>query len=78
MAGFIVVWPYALTTKLSCLQKNNFGHTKGQLISKGLLSSFNSSKKRRKNFCPSRLGQKLNISSSFFGRIEVTKISLRD
>ena len=28
MAIFVVHWSYLLTTKLSCLQKNNFGHTK--------------------------------------------------
>ena len=27
MAVFVVLWPYLLTTKLSCLRKNNFGHT---------------------------------------------------
>ena len=27
MAIFVVLWSYLLTTKLSCLQKNNFGHT---------------------------------------------------
>ena len=27
MAIFVVLWPYLLTTKLSCLQKNNFEHT---------------------------------------------------
>ena len=27
MAVFVVLWPYLLTTKFSCLQKNNFGHT---------------------------------------------------
>ena len=43
--------------------------SKGQLISKGLLDFFNSSKKRTKKFCPSRVGQKLTFSSSFFGRI---------
>ena len=33
MAIFIVIWPYLLTTKLRCLQKNNIGHTKkGTLI----------------------------------------------
>ena len=26
-AVFIVLWPYLLTTKIRCLQKNNFGHT---------------------------------------------------
>jgi hypothetical protein len=48
---------------------------KGQLFSKGLFVFFNSSKKRTKNFCPSRLGQKLTFSSSFFGRIEDGGIS---
>ena len=38
---------------------------------------FNSPKKRTKNFCPSKLGQKLSFSSSVFWRIEDTKISLR-
>ena len=28
MAVFIVSWPYLLTTKPRCLQKNNIGHTK--------------------------------------------------
>ena len=27
MAIFVVVWPYLLTTKLRCSQKNNIGHT---------------------------------------------------
>ena len=31
MADFVVLWPYLLTTKLSCLQKNNFGHTKSRV-----------------------------------------------
>ena len=26
-AVLVVLWPYLLTTKLSCLQKNNLGHT---------------------------------------------------
>ena len=51
---------------------------KGLLISKGLFGFFNSPKKRTKNICPSRLGQKLTFSSSFFGRIEDTKISFQD
>ena len=55
-----------------------FDLPKGQLISKGLFGFFNSPKKRTKNFCSSRLGQKLTFSSSFFGRIEDTKISFRD
>jgi hypothetical protein len=27
MAVFVVLWPYLITTKLSCWQKNNFWHT---------------------------------------------------
>ena len=27
MAVFIVLWPYLLTTKIRCLQKNKIGHT---------------------------------------------------
>ena len=57
---------------------NTFWRVKGKLISKGLFGFFNSPKKRTKNFCPSRLGQNLTFSSSFFGRIEDTKISFRD
>ena len=34
---------------------------------------FNSSKNRTKDFCPSRIGQKLQFSSLFFERIEETK-----
>ena len=52
--------------------------SKGQLISKCLFGAFNSSKKRTKNFGPSRLGQKFEFSRLFFGRIEDTKISFRD
>ena len=48
---------------------------KGQLISKGNFGVFNSSKKRTKKFCPSKLGQKLKVSGLFFGRIEDIKIS---
>ena len=51
---------------------------KGQLILKGLYGFFSSPKKWTKNFCSSSLGQKLTFSSSFFGRIEDTKISFRD
>ena len=32
MAIFIVLWPYLLTTKLRCLQKNNIGHTKQRAL----------------------------------------------
>ena len=54
------------------------GVAKGHLISKRLFVFFNSPKKWTKNFCPSRLGQKLTFSSSIFGRIEDIKISFRD
>ena len=27
MDSFIILWPYLLTNKLKCLQKNNIGHT---------------------------------------------------
>ena len=47
--------------------------TKVQLISKELFCFFNSSKKRTKNFCLNRSGQKLKFSSSFFGRIQAPK-----
>ena len=51
---------------------------KGQLISKCLFGFFNSSKKQTKDFCLSRLRQKLEFSSSFFGRIEDTKRTFRN
>mgnify|MGYP007022928736 CR=1 FL=1 len=52
--------------------------SKGQLISKGLFGVFNSPKKQTKNVCPSRLGQKFEFSSSFFGRIEGTEMAFRN
>ena len=51
---------------------------KGQLISKGHFGFFNSPKKRTKNFSPGSLEQKFEFSSSFFGRIEVTKKIFRN
>ena len=45
---------------------------KGQLISKGLLCFFNSSKKRTKNFCCSRLGQ-TDLSLQFFVKFWVSQ-----
>ena len=36
MAVFVVLLPYLLTTKLSCLQINNFGHTK---LTAGLINN---------------------------------------
>ena len=78
--GLIILVPRSstcLTTKL-CNQVPSLRPSKGRLILKGLFGSFNSPKKRTKHFCPSRLGQKLTFSSSFFGRIEDTKISFRD
>ena len=49
------------------------GSIKGQLISKGLFVFFNSPKKRMKNFCPSRQGQKMTFSSSFLGELKTIK-----
>ena len=46
---------------------------KGQLISKGHFVFFNSPKKRTKNFCSIRLGQKFEFSSSFLGELETPK-----
>ena len=51
----------AATWKGSCGSRNSIKITKGQLILKGLFGFFNSPKKRTKNSCPSRLGQKLTI-----------------
>ena len=53
-------------------------NVKGQLISKGHFVFFNTPKKRTKTFCPSRLGQKFEFSSSFFGRIGDTKKTFRN
>ena len=48
--------------------------SKGPLILKGHFVVFNSLKNRTKNFCPSRLGQKFEFSSSFFfGELEAPK-----
>ena len=46
---------------------------KGQLISKGHFGFFNSPKKRTKNFCPSRLVQKLTFSSLILGKLKTLK-----
>ena len=54
------------------------GDDKGHLISKGHFDFFNSSKKRIKKICPSRLGQKFDFSSLFFGRIVDTKKTFRN
>ena len=40
MSVFIVLWPYLLTTKLRCLQKNNIGHTKQGIINMFTDASF--------------------------------------
>ena len=57
---------------------DHFALFKDQLISKGLLAVFNSSKKRKTNFCPNRLGQKLKFSNSFFEIIEDNKKTFRN
>jgi hypothetical protein len=51
---------------------------KGQIISEEHFCVLNSSKKPTKDFCPSRLEQKLKLSSLVFGRIEDKKKSFRD
>ena len=51
---------------------------KGHLISNGLFSVFNSPKKQTKNVCPSRIGQKFEFSSSFFGRVEDSERAFRN
>ena len=49
-------------------------YTKGQLILKGLFGFFNSFKKRTKNFCPNRLGQKCkNIFVRFLVQMKTSK-----
>ena len=66
--------------KDSCQVKilNTEVDSKGHLISNGHFVFFNFPKKRTKNFCPSRLGQKFEFSSSFFGRIGDTKKVFRN
>ena len=59
---------------IKCLDVN----PKGQIILKCLFGVLNSSKKRSKNFCPRKLGQKVEFSSSFFGRIEDIKKTFRN
>ena len=59
--------------KLPTIQPAKIVNYKSQLISKGLFSFFNSPKKRTKNYCPSRLGQKLTFSSSFLGELKTLK-----
>ena len=65
------------STSLYCLMKYPFSPgiiwTRGHLISERVSCVFNSSKKQTNNFCPSRLGQKLKFSCSFFSRIEDKK-----
>ena len=72
-----ISWKFSrmtVRTKISWLRPD----VKGQLILKGLFCVFNSSKKRTKNFYPSKLGQKFKFSSSLFGRIEDTKKTFRN
>ena len=47
--------------------------SKGQMISEENLCVFNSSKKRTKNFGPSRLGQKFEFSRLFLEELEAPK-----
>ena len=65
----VLVAPVATRLEIVC---------KSQLISKVHFVFFNSSKNQMKNFSPSRLGQKFEFSSSFFGIIEDTKKTFRN
>ena len=61
------------------LKKYHFlQHIKCQLISKGLFSFINSPQKTSEKYLPHEAGEKINIFSSFFGRIQDTKISFLD
>ena len=71
-AEFLVYFPRGFLDLPTAL------NPKGQLISKGYFVFFNSPNKQTKNFCPSRLGQKFEFSSSYFGRIEDTKKTFRN
>ena len=67
MAVFVVLWPYLLTTKLSFLKKNNFGHTMHGLlihIFGAVISNVNKHLKRYRNFLGicSLLGKKIYIN----------------
>ena len=35
MDVFLVLWPYLLTTKIRCLQKNDIGHTTAAVTAAG-------------------------------------------
>ena len=52
--------------------------SKGQIILEEIVMLSILQKKRTENVCNSRLGQKSKFSSSFFGRIDDTKIPFRD
>ena len=53
--------------------------SKGQIILEEIVMlSILQKKNRTENVCNSRLGQKSKFSSSFFGRIDDTKIPFRD
>ena len=68
---------WSLTYKNTVCKKNfqdtqdllRLESVEGQLISQAHFVFFNSPKNWPKNFCPSRLVQKFEFSSSFFGRI---------
>ena len=83
---YSIIWTYTLIGRskraLERTEKKTYVashcNTKGQLISKGLFGVFNSPKKRTKNVCLSRLGQKFEFSNSFFGRIKDTKKTFRN
>ena len=50
---------------------------KGQLIWKGRLGFFNSSKKQTKKFCTVRLEQKLKFQVRFFEELKTIKVPIK-
>ena len=64
-ASLFTNWQKFTNRQVSPLDSMDYG-SKGPLILKGHFVVFNSLKNRTKNFCPSRLGQKFEFSSSFF------------
>jgi hypothetical protein len=63
-------WPHSSTTSLQGVHR---GHVKGQLILKGHLGIFNSSKKRTWKLWFLPYPTEAEIFHTFFGRIENTK-----
>ena len=61
MAVFMVFWPCLLTAKLSCLQKNNFGHTNVTV----------KVDQSESNFCFCSISQKIELEKIILGNISM-------